>query len=295
MAWRQTVGGTRRLWAARFVSGASWSAPTVVETGTGNASQAQVAIDTRGRGIAVWNVFPPFDGQDAELRASVFDPAVGWAVPETIDVGVRPSSHALPPRIVMAPGGDAMVVREEVTLSEDRGQVWAIGRGAGSEWEAPTQIAETGGTIRGAASQPALAVDAIGNVTVVWVQYTGVIPGLWSNRYEVARGWVGALRLDTREQPVASPRLDSTPRGDTFVVWLQGGNVNDASPPTDVWARRFLPGAGWGETWNVDARADPVHDADIAVDDAGNAIAVWTQGAFPQESAWANRFTATRD
>jgi hypothetical protein len=288
MVWRQTAQGTSRLWIAQYVPGRAWEPPVVLDEWIGNASRPEVALDLEGRAVAVWRAHPPFgDFETSEIRATVLVPGAGWSPVEVIDTPLRASPPD--PLPLMMARGDAFVLSAPVTLTGARGMVWAIRYIAGRGWQPPAPIADTGARVLGAASQPALAADDAGNVTAVWIQYAGVIPGVWSNRYEAGRGWTGALRLDTRDEPTSAPRVAATPGGHVVAVWLEGGNVNDASPTTEVWSRRFVPGAGWGEAVRVNALPDPVEGADVGVDAQGNAIAVWTQGP-----AWVARFAGGR-
>jgi hypothetical protein len=130
MAWRQTVGGTRRLWVAQYALGSGWERPVIVDAGIGNASRAEVAVDSDGRAVAAWRVHPASGPPDTtEIRASVLVPGTGWSEAETIATALRASpTDPLP---VVTAAGHAIVVSATVTLSGDRGAVWAIHYSAG--------------------------------------------------------------------------------------------------------------------------------------------------------------------
>jgi hypothetical protein len=72
-------------------------------------------------------------------------------------------------------------------------------------------------------------------------------------------------------------------------VWEQSG-VGD----TEIWANRYVPGSGWGTAQAIQLATnsrDAQHPR-VAIDAAGNAMAVWQQSDGKQESIWANRYVA---
>jgi hypothetical protein len=88
---------------------------------------------------------------------------------------------------------------------------------------------------------------------------------------------------------VDSPQIAMNDDGKAMAVWIQyDGNR------TNVWANYFN-GTSWGtaELIDFDDDDDDAGDADspqIAMDDDGNAIAVWTQYDGVRFSIYANRF-----
>src|SRR3990172_679861 len=84
------------------------------------------------------------------------------------------------------------------------------------------------------------------------------------------------------------PSLAVHPSGDAIVVWVQYGDR------MDIWANRYVVGEGWGTPEVIDANADDARVPDVAMDDAGNAVAVWYQvdreGDVTRIDVWANRY-----
>jgi hypothetical protein len=113
-----------------------------------------------------------------------------------------------------------------------------------------------------------------------------------------------ALNFTTRDGLWGTPRLlesdnighGGVPKvafdadGNAMAVWLQ----EDAVPRANVWASRFsIDTATWSapaliETNDVGDAWDP----DVALDAAGNAVAVWAQSDGTFESIWSNVFDA---
>jgi len=122
------------------------------------------------------------------------------------------------------------------------------------------------------------------------VDYTA---GTWG--VQTLASWGDAVRFTTDEFALSeAPEIAVKEDGNVFVVW-QEDDYNLDNPNTgefiwNVWANRYVPGAGWvgAERLETDDTNDSLNPA-IAVDDAGNAIAVWRSGNTAH-SISANRF-----
>jgi len=138
----------------------------------------------------------------------------------------------------------------------------------------------------GDADSPEVAVDAAGNAIAVWQQWnTGV--DIWANRYVVGTGWGIAERIETGTGSAFAPQVAVDPSGNAIAVWYQ----NDGSQES-AWANRYVVGTGWGTAERIET--DDTGDSNaprVAVDVAGNAIAVWQQwdGATFWD-IWSNRY-----
>ncbi len=76
--------------------------------------------------------------------------------------------------------------------------------------------------------------------------------------------------------------------GNAIAVWLQGD-----SAWVNVWANRYVPGAGWGTAGSiVSNNAGNACMPQIAIDNSGNAIAVWYQYNGTRCDIWANRYVS---
>jgi hypothetical protein len=53
--WRQYDGTRYSIWSNRYVAGTGWSAAELIETDSaGSAGNPQVAVDSAGNAVAVW-------------------------------------------------------------------------------------------------------------------------------------------------------------------------------------------------------------------------------------------------
>jgi hypothetical protein len=155
------------------------------------------------------------------------------------------------------------------------------------QWLDPTLV-ETENL--GSADQPALVIDGSGNAIAVWAQSDGVRTNAWSNRFTVTNGWGTAELLENNDvESVDNVHLAIDGSGNAMAVWTQ---ANPIGSRTDVWARRYVIGAGWGTAQVIEVNdAGSAYQAQVAMDFNGNAIAVWWQYDGTNYNIYANRFT----
>ncbi len=102
-------------------------------------------------------------------------------------------------------------------------------------------------------------------------------------------GWQGAMLIrsgDSGNALEAQVALGSD--GSAVVVWQQkeGGYYQ-------IWARRYLPDAGWGEAVRLgNGGGGDAFSPQVAMDAAGNALVVWQQSDGVWESIWSARFVS---
>lgn len=109
--------------------------------------------------------------------------------------------------------------------------------------------------------------------------------------------WRGAVPVETTPAGITDPVLAVDRDGNALAVWVQDGDTT-AATRYDVWANRYDAATGtWGsaqliETTNAGSALGP----DVAMDDAGNGIVVWSQDGNPTATVlydiWANRYDA---
>ena len=91
--------------ASAYAPGTGWSPPKPLEEIHGNASDAQLAVNASGSGMAVWRHTV---GSIQSLRFSRFEPATGWTVPDVMPGAMpRPPGQASPPQLQIDEAGNA--------------------------------------------------------------------------------------------------------------------------------------------------------------------------------------------
>ena len=202
-----------------------------------------------------------------------------WGTPVLIED--NDDGEASYPDVAVDARGNAMAVwhqREELLIL-----IWAGRYAIGSGWNRP-QIIDTYSS--GMAMFAQIATNANGNAVAVWSLQGSARSGIWSNNYTNEKGWgTAALASIPDALRVSSPRVAMDANGNAMAVWNQSDGTRD-----NVWASRFTPGTGWGqatliETDNVGSARSP----HVAMDNRGNAVAVWYQSDGTRENIWANR------
>lgn len=275
--WVQSDGMRTHAWASRFAVGSGWSTAARIETSdTGNANEPQLAIDANGNALAVWI---KRDGTRYNLWASRFAAGTGWGAPallETTDAG-----DATRPQIAFDAAGNAIAVWEQHTGAFR--DIWAARYTAAGGWGTAAPIETTNDADD---LGPQIAFDASGHALVVWQRNEGGRSHIRANRYTAGTGWgTAAVRVSDGEGSAGSPQLAFDTNGNALAVWRQSDGTRD-----NLWAGRYTAGAGWGTAVLIETdNAGPSGAPQIAIDAAGNAMAVWVQSDGTRINILANR------
>jgi len=139
-----------------------------------------------------------------------------------------------------------------------------------------------------------VAMSANGDAVAAWLEND---PGLsinsvWAVHYSAAvNAWSEAKLLDSGAQSAYKPKVAMDANGNAMVIWMQQLGIEfNAS------AARYQVGSGWEAAVLLENENSAVNggfpQSDIAMDDAGNAIAIWSQRTGVQSFIYANRYTA---
>ena len=260
----------------------TWATAALIEfDNVGNAENVQVAVNTSGQAVAVWQ--QP-DSTSINIHAARYSPGTGWHTPEPIDTEPETAQQ---PAVAIDAQGNAFVVwlRSEGSSNS----VWARRFTAQGGWGSPVLL-ETG---LGDAGNPQVAVDGSGNAIVVFWQQGGGRVSVVANRYVNGAGWGTATAIDTNSTGSAgAPQIATDGAGNAMVVW----GWASADPPYgfSVWANRYQAGTGWGSAGPIDGlnASNPNPNPHVAFDGAGNAIAVWHRPDGSWNSIWSSRYVA---
>jgi hypothetical protein len=274
--WSQSDGTRYNIWANRHAPGVGWGAATPIETDNGNAQYPQIALDTSGNALAVWQ---QYDGTRYNIWASRYVVGTGWGIATLIETDN--AGNATTPQIALDASGNALAVWEQ--YDGTRYNIWASRYVVGTGWGTVTLIE----TDNGNAQYPQIALDTSGNALAVWQQYDGTRYNIWANRYATGTGWGTAAPIEIENAGGAFyPQIALDASGNALAVWYQydGARYN-------ILANRYVVGTGWGiatliETDNAGNATTP----QIALDANGNALAVWEQSDGTRYNTWANRY-----
>ena len=113
--WRQwdDAGVAISIWANGYDVGSGWGTATLIETGSGSADNADVAMDSSGNATAVWK---QSDGKSNNIYANRYVAGQGWGTPALIETG---NSGADFPKVETDGNGNAIAVWRQ------KGSVWS--------------------------------------------------------------------------------------------------------------------------------------------------------------------------
>ncbi len=216
----------------------------------------------------------------AALRAAALTPLVAcllgataaearWFAP--VDLS-PPGEYTGAPHVVLDAAGDATAVWN--TWNGKDTVVESAYRPAGQGWEAPLDISEASGEVTKVSGEhdagyPQVAVDAAGNVTVVWERALGGLKTAIQADYRPAGGaWQAPVDISTpgTTESAQEPWVGVDENGDATAVWKQHGTIEGAYRPA---------GGEWQPPVDISEAGKEALTPKAAVDAEGDATAVW--------------------
>lgn len=207
-------------------------------------------------------------------------PYAAWGTEILIETSTE---VAFLPKLAISDGGSAVAVWAQ----EDGGVsgVWANRYEVGIGWGSAVRIEANSGR----AQEPQVAIDrsgiGSGNAIAVWVQEQDDVLSVWANRYEVGVGWGSATLIESNPGDAGFPRIAMNRNGDAVVLWKQFDGER-----YDIWANRYVAEVGWETPTLVETSTEDASETWVAIDNGGNAMAVWRQSDGTDLSIWANRY-----
>jgi hypothetical protein len=252
-----------------------WQATQLVESSPGNAVQPRMATYGNGDAIAVW---AQHDGVRYSIWSNRYTAANGWGTAELIEQ--QNSGDASNPQVAVDPAGHAIAVWQQ--SDGVRHNIWSNRYTPGNGW-GRVELIESGD--EGSASDPQIAVDAAGNALAVWAQFDGEGSNIHANRYSADAGWGSDEIIETQPGKASRPQIAVDAQGNAVAVWSQSfGSIGD------IRSNRYLAGEGWGTSEPVEAGTGSAGGVQIAMDERGNAIAVWQQLTGSRYDIRSNRY-----
>jgi len=284
--WRQSVGAEFKVAATRYVAGTGWGTPVIVDPSSHNVGAAELAVDPSGNAFAVWSDY--VGPADYRVLASRYTPASAWS-PE---VQLSGSAFSNYPQVAVDPAGNAIAVWEESDGAGIR-FAWAKRYVIGSGWGGETSLGGGSGTTAADLMAPQIAMDRDGNAIATYRVRANLIyhDGI-ARRFSPATGWEAGESFEAEMASVSIVPVVFAPNGDAFAFWTQGSaNFGHAS----IWANRYDANDGWKAATLLESDdIAPGSSVSLAVDAAGNAIAVWQHSDLSRARTdiWANRYVA---
>lgn len=288
------TGFIRSVWSARYVPGSGWLDMLPVETTDDDALLPALAMAPGGETVAVFpqNLTPGFIADIAAFRWN----GSGWSGPTVLDSVV--TEQADRPRIDMNASGDAAVVWHQVEPVPSGGlarrSIYVNRYDAGLGTWSGAELVER--ELDYTAEEPEVAIDAAGNVFVVWIQQSPDYStrNLMASRYDAAGdAWSGPRPLELDDTvggfPINSQQVVADDLGNAIVVWIQ-----DDGAQRNLQSARYSANDG---DWTPNELLENMNTGDanlphLVIDrETGSAMVVWHQADGEDTDIWANRYT----
>ena len=251
--WHRSTGSDSVVQVSIKPAGSAWSAARDLSLPGELAFNAHVAVEA-GRMTAVWAAK---EGLRSVVRAAAGTVAGGWQPAETVS---GPISNAYAPVIALDDRGGAVAAWQ--WWDGAYLVVQAALRSPGGDWSRPDTLSGAGRD----ASRPRVAMDAAGNALVGWIRSNGTWLAAQVSSRPAGGTWSAPTSLSKRGGNTRQLDVVLNRRGDAAVAWHgdYGGQWTSFRPAgAVVWGARLQLPQSWGS-------------ARIALDEAGNATAVWS-------------------
>ena len=263
-AWSQEDSGSSNLniYVSMFSVNGGWSEPEAISSPGTNSMSAALAMTPAGDALVSWReALAPGLG---EIQARTFSTGAGWSSQTTVSV---PGGNAVFPRTALNAQGAGGITWQNI--DNDRRDIWAARYQPGIGFSEQTRI-ET--LDDGSAYGHRIAVDATGNMLVVWVQSDGTADSIWSNRYTIGAGWGNPRLLEVSSTAISSfPQVAFDDTGNASVLWSQASNGI-----RNIMMARYLIDSGWQSAEAVDDEAFRHADEGVLTfTEEGRAIGAW--------------------
>ena len=255
-----------------------WRTPELVETDdSGRAKSPQLAFDGNGNAFAVWQ---QSDGTRFNIWSNRYAAGTGWGTPVLLEN--MDSTGDYQPQLAVDANGNAMVVWWQNSGTFEH--IWANYYTVGSGWGTAVQIDDNSNAY---SYGPQVAFDSNGNALAVWSQAT-TTSSIWANRFIPGTGWGTPALIESSNENALGPNLAVDSQGNAVAIWYQ-----DDGTYRNIWANHYTPGSGWVIPQLIENNSSGnAFNSDVAFDNNGNAIALWSQTDGTQFDIWANRYTA---
>lgn len=273
-SWNPSEGGTSFILASWRPSNQYWSSSTILQYGMSESSP-RLAARAWGTAIAVWT---GLSGSNSVIQASSY--ANGqWALPGVIVSD--PTQNADHAAVGIDQNGNAIIVWESNNGSNTVIQSSIC---AAMVCSAPYSLSYPGDT----SLAPKIAVNSAGQAVAVWKRWNG---GNWvvdSATYINNAWWTMPVQLSLPGQDADMPQVGIDQYGRAAVIWKRSDGNNNIIQGTVS-----LGGSTWIRPLSISA---PLQDADmpnLAVNDQGQVVAVWSRSDGSNAIAEASTTTLT--
>jgi hypothetical protein len=137
----------------------------------------------------------------------------------------------------------------------------------------------------GTVEDPHVAIDPSGNIVVVWEEDIGLGYNIFARYYKAGDDWSNwseVTILDESDGQRYDPKVAMDASGNAIVVWMRFQDEDENGITYKIWSNRYNSTIGQWEGEELISKENEVSDIsesispNIAMDQSGNAIVVWT-------------------
>lgn len=248
--WQATVGSLSVIQGASFSFSSFWSAPMQFSSIGVNGVSPQVAINSSGAAMAVWEVV---SGAASYIQASYAASPGAWGSPATLSPTTQ---NAVVPQVAINASGQAVAVWQNsvngVTMIQ--GSTYASG-----SWSSrPATITSSGYS----GTSPQVALNNAGQAVVVWAGNNGTSAAIQSSTVTIGGSWSSPASLSALANNGALPEVAINSSGQAVAV-AQSSN--------------FLSfGGSWNSGSNFAQSSQTALTSSVSMNAIGELVAVWS-------------------
>ena len=251
--WECPKGGNTIVQASTRGRGGNWGPPHDLSRAGQDAHAPQVALDKAGDALAVW---ARSNGTDVIVQATFRRRNGAWLPAEDVSGAGFDVDR---PDVALDAGGNGFAVWQS-----SGSIIEAATRTVAGSWSAPQPLSSPG-----YAERPQVGVDSAGEAVAVWSFHSANV------RVEAAvrragGSWAPAQTLSSPGADALQPQVDVNPRGNAIAAWVSFDGRTSVIQTTSR-----SRGGAWSAVQDISPRSPDLGAPRIALDAAGDAVAVW--------------------
>jgi len=259
--------------------GVTWSTPANLVSLEDNFPQPQVAIDSAGRAIAVWENVA--SGYAAVQTKSSLDGGLNWSAAVTLSQPIGTESTDKP-RLSIDGSGRAIAVWERNNIIQSSSSL-----DGGVTWSPAVDLSSNLG-ISGAQE---VSIGDTGRAIVIWRHYQDGDPAAiiqTSSSLDGGLTWSPAIDVSEPEYPASDPEVSVDGMGRAVAVW-ESQRWDQETGEQDPTVMQLSMSTDGGLTWSpavtLSAFTGEAHFAQLNANSSGRVFVVWQRYDF-LEGEW---------
>jgi PKD domain len=246
----------------------TWLSPTTIST-TEDPFELALAVAPNGEAASSWSAFD--GGHEIVEATATTAPGAGWGSSTKLAEASFFLLQPPMPQVAIDSQGNAVAVWE--IEKSGKWYVQASQRPAGGSWQTPVQLAET----KYAIGEPHVAMDAQGDAVAVWASYNGSHDLIEASELPAGGSWKTPVQIPDSEEG-EQPQIAMNAAGDAIAAWTTWTGSTDRVESADLPA-----GGSWQTAAQISNASSEDYDPQVAIDEHGNAVAVWEHNNGGQE------------